>query len=416
MLIQRLSGMTRNMLRKELERSLQIVIKSGNPEPLWNALNIVAPTPEYALFYSRAFVVLLDFVGIIESNSMPETVLLHLIHDLRITPLPNLSALEKNDYVKVISILISTMLEPVTKQYDVPEEEGEERRHYCEAAVYLGSKLRCIMKRDQLTVEEEQRFWTKSTIDGYMGLQEYCSDINQWRHILPRVLLPKWSSDPAANASPPSVDQYFPLSMSVTPVIQKASVYRERQEATPVAPVVMITSPSNADHCSASAGARFPPNISGMISQERSPATCSRILPNLSGVGCQDGSASSGTCVPVDVAGVGHQDTTKLEAKPVVKSGMKVAEMRHLLQTAGLNVNGKKAELKRRLIEEGGFTEDLRGVKKIRRSTRGKKTKTQLRTINVGDHLEACRDVSHGYHQPDSEAEGSSDSEDSDWK
>ena len=122
-----------------------------------------------------------------------------------------MSTLEKNDYVKVISILVSTMLEPVTKQYDVPEEEGEERRHYCEAAVYLGSKLRCIMKGDKLTVDEEQMFWTKSTIDGYMGLQEYCSDIKQWRHILPRVLLPKWSSETLANASPPSVHQHFPV-------------------------------------------------------------------------------------------------------------------------------------------------------------------------------------------------------------
>ena len=73
-LIQHLAGMTRNMLRKELERSLQIAIAAGNPEPLWNALNVVAPTPEYALFYCKAFVVLLDFVGIIESTSMPETV------------------------------------------------------------------------------------------------------------------------------------------------------------------------------------------------------------------------------------------------------------------------------------------------------------------------------------------------------
>lgn len=164
---------------------------NGNIKPLFDVLHDVASNTELVSFYVHVFIKLLQFFAGDDTvdESEPETILLNLLRDLNISQ-DKLSSLESHGYIKVISIISSTILPGMTSS--TSHHSSTPRGRYPDAAQQIGSKLYYQMRVRDLTPEEEHQFWTQGdSLVNICGL----SALQRQRNTLPRLLLPKLPSN-----------------------------------------------------------------------------------------------------------------------------------------------------------------------------------------------------------------------------
>lgn len=174
---------------------------SGNLEPLFGMLQEVAANSELSLFYVSAFITLLHFFnGEPADDDEPETILLNLIRDLDISQ-GKLSSLENHGYIKVVSIISSTMLTGMTAASSGPR-TSTLRAGYCRAAQFIGTRLFYRMRVLELTPEEEESFWREGGTTGQSTIN-ICGDsaLRDHRNLLPQFLLPKLPTNSTAVTS-----------------------------------------------------------------------------------------------------------------------------------------------------------------------------------------------------------------------
>lgn len=182
--------------RKQLDAAKEKLMSVMDVEPLHCFLDMISreTLDGYLHFYGRAYVSLVQFIaGVTDNITHHETILLDLLTDFvgRGHDGPQLSAAEKHDYNKVISIVTSCFVESY-----VPSKIGGVRSKYVDAAFFLGSRIRYLMDVDNLTRQQEAEFWHQSPIPTYM-LSQYCDDddLRKYANIMPRVHLPKLQSN-----------------------------------------------------------------------------------------------------------------------------------------------------------------------------------------------------------------------------
>ena len=298
-LMKYLRELARGHSLKDLDIALQALMKTEDPEPLWNVLRTFASTAEFGSFYAKAFVALLQFVAVHTCTNMHETVLLNLVHDLKICNVSKLSVLEKHDYIKVISIIATVTLQG--KGWNAVATGDTGRDKYYLAAIYIVKKLELLLKVDKLEATDEMKFWTEPVIDDYVGLEEYCPNMHRWRHVFPRVRLPKWTQQGLASR----------VTVSGATVLGDDLGLQGLKELEPVADVT-------------------PSGTLLHLKEQEAERTPSKRLRD-------------------------SKETTESLSTKVIKAGAKVADLRDILRAAGLSTTGKKGELKKRLLEAGGF-------------------------------------------------------------
>lgn len=297
-LMKYLRELTKGHSLKDLDIALQALMEAEDPEPLWNVLRTFSSTAEFGAFYAKAFVALLQFVAVHKCTNMHETVLLNLVHDLKICNISKLSVLEKHDYIKVISIIATVTLQGKGRNAVRTGDTGRDK--YYSAAIYIVKKLEMLLKVDKLEATDEMKFWTEPVIEEYVGLEEYCPDMNRWRHVFPRVRLPKWNQQGLASRA---------TELGAT-VLGNNLGLKGSRELEPVADGT--------------------PSGTLLHLKEQIERTPSKRLRD-------------------------SKETTESLSAKVIKEGAKVADLRDLLRAAGLSTTGKKGELKKRLLEAGGF-------------------------------------------------------------
>ena len=181
----------RNTLKAKLKPQLTEVekqISAGNFEPFFALLQLVASQAEYASFYVKVFISLVHFFSeknLEEEEEDPDeddVILLNLLRDLGISN-EKLSALENHNYIKVVSIVASTIVDGMVSP--VSSTTPSLRTMYSAAAIFIGSRVKYLVKLDYLNSEEEYNFWH----GGDQALFRRCGPIN--KNLVPRLLLPK---------------------------------------------------------------------------------------------------------------------------------------------------------------------------------------------------------------------------------
>ena len=191
MLVSQLQPVLKPAFRKDFVLALDDLRVRKNVLQMYRLLQILGSSTDYSTFYGKAFVGLLQFVGGITGPllSLPETVLINLMHDIPVCrDVGKLSSVEKHDHGKVVSLVASIILiagHPMPR-YDL----SFERNKYCDAAVFLSSRLRYLIDLEHLTTEQELAFWSETPVVGITSLLEFASDTNL-SFILPNIGLPK---------------------------------------------------------------------------------------------------------------------------------------------------------------------------------------------------------------------------------
>jgi hypothetical protein len=181
--------------RKELQNAIA-ALSSNNILPLHKILQLIAGNSECASFYTKVYITSLQFFAFRDKDNavtgdvLSETVLLNIMHDLHICrDLSKISNLEKKDYVKVISVISSTMIE--SKRKHTLEGLDSDRYRLAKAAQFLGPRMRLLIKVAELSKDEEMSFWGTSSFVPYT-LLGCCSEVHRWQNMFPHVYLPKF--------------------------------------------------------------------------------------------------------------------------------------------------------------------------------------------------------------------------------
>lgn len=304
LLFQSLEALLKSVHRKEYLSAIEQMNIDNNFEAMFLFLqSSVKVCSDYYAFYPKAFVFLLQFIGVIEDTKvLPESVLLNLLVDIPICKdVTKLSSLEAKDYVKVISVLSTCMMDALDDfSYFARSAVEGERKKYLEAAAFLGNRLTFLLKVNLLTKEEQSKFWNNSE-EGY-NLLDYCGEeetVTLKRSKLQRLDLPDL---PAEDISVPA----------------DAKVLHEDADAK-------------------------------VLHQEMSDDEPPNELTHELGTSSRN-SRKTIAARPGDA-------TLSL-------NGLKVDQLRKILAEKGLPTSGKKTDLQRRLSEFGGYVRSKRASKK----------------------------------------------------
>jgi hypothetical protein len=287
--------------RKDFDIAMHALSTTGTIHPMFRHLQILASTTDYGSFYAKVYVVILQFIAAKKGQAhLSETLLLNLMHDLPVTnDVSKLSSAENKDYCKVISIVSTTILVP---QYNAATDTPMERKQYCEAALFLGSKLRSLVKVDHLTRQEEADFWIESPFMELSNLRARIKETNIY-NTLPLIRLPK-----LYEAAPPCQTT---STTQLTVALELAGIPIE-VTGNPTVPLRAVVD-----------------GQSDSLEVHSKPASPNPIMP---------------------------VQSRNNEVRPTLTRSMKVHELREILARRGLPCTGKKGELQLRVVGMAGYT------------------------------------------------------------
>lgn len=186
------------MKAKVAEADMELTC-NGNIMPLFRILQDISAIGEMSSMYVDVFITLLKFFSKdTADNDEPETILLNLLRDLNISQ-GKMSTLESHGYMKVVSIISSTIIPGMIAV--VPNSgTSTARARYPQAAQFIGSRLMYQIRVLDLTPDEEEKFWTESN-----SLVNVCgvSALHSFRNMLPQFMLPKLPTNISSESSRP---------------------------------------------------------------------------------------------------------------------------------------------------------------------------------------------------------------------
>lgn len=172
--VKQLASVVKPSNRKEFDASCLALFSDRNIEPLFLFLEktlATTPIPEYMSTYSWLFVYLGQTLALqFDAVANHETVLLNLVEDLRID-VKLMSALEKKDYVRAISITCSVIVGSINTPNTASGEENV-RAKFAASTFFLCTRIGYLLNR---TTKDGNKFWHESPLPGYC-LIDYCEE------------------------------------------------------------------------------------------------------------------------------------------------------------------------------------------------------------------------------------------------
>lgn len=148
---------------------------------------------DQADFCVQTFVRMIGRVGNVhdEQMSAPVSILSNLMIDLSINESSNAGVLAKKDHVRMISIIVSTMMNPPE-----PPDNGDDsnRSRYLKGCLFLGGKLAYLLREGSLSREEENAFWNDVPVPGIESLISHSKE--SMRGFLPQIGFPSFPPRP----------------------------------------------------------------------------------------------------------------------------------------------------------------------------------------------------------------------------
>lgn len=195
-LVKHLSSIVKPSNRKEFDACSLALLADRNVEPLFSFMGTTlatAPIPDYMSAYSWLFVYLVQVLALqFDSVTNHETILLNLIEDLRID-LKLMSALEKKDYVRAISITCSVVLGGIDPP-NIPPGEEALRAKYTASAFFLCTRIGQLLNQGK---KDGTKFWYDSPLPGYRlidyGEEATLQKVRKQTHLLH---LPRLENEP----------------------------------------------------------------------------------------------------------------------------------------------------------------------------------------------------------------------------
>ena len=245
----------------------------------------------------------------------------------------------------MLSIVSSNILDAVTappprsssahEKLDV----GSDRMKYVKASKFLGARIKQLLLLDALSSEDENSFWNSDEYNLGSLLHITDSDVTSIANILPRLRLPKLVAGFSSN-----------IHLADSAAVNKSDKEHRHQQGTVVAamPVTLRTAEI------------LPPSTS----------TGSKTL--LTVAGALVTSTASETLLQSTAS------SSKTPASKTLPQGANVEYMRQLLTTAGLSADGKKVDLRNRLLLAGYTIELHKKSKSKEEKTREPKTRKRV--------------------------------------